>query len=84
MTTTNASTPSGTLIRKIHRQPVMPSSDVWPARKPPMTGPSTLEVPKTAMKYPWYFERSRGGTMSPMIASASDMRPPAPMPCSAR
>jgi hypothetical protein len=49
-----------------------------------MTGPSTLEVPNTAMKKPWYRERSRGGTMSPMIASASDIRPPAPMPCSAR
>jgi hypothetical protein len=37
-------------MKKIHRQPVSPSSEVWPARKPPMTGPSTLEVPKTAMK----------------------------------
>ena len=58
----------------------MPRIESWPARKPPMTGPSTLEVPKTAMKKPWYRERSRGGTMSPMIASASDIRPPAPMP----
>ena len=49
-----------------------------------MTGPSTLDVPKTAMKKPWYRERSRGGTMSPMIASASDIRPPAPMPWIAR
>ena len=49
-----------------------------------MTGPRTLEVPKTAMKKPWYLERSRGGTMSPMIARASDSRPPAPMPWIAR
>ena len=37
-------------MKKIQRQPLMPSSASWPAKKPPMTGPSTLEVPKTAMK----------------------------------
>ena len=56
----------------------------WPAKKPPMTGPSTDAVPNTARKYPWYLARSRGGTMSPMIARASENRPPAPRPCTAR
>jgi hypothetical protein len=44
----------------------------------------TLAVPNTARKKPWYLARSRGGTMSPMIASAIDIRPPAPMPWIAR
>ncbi len=31
-----------------------------------------------------YLARSRGDTMSPMIASTSVNRPPAPSPCTAR
>ena len=31
-----------------------------------------------------YLPRSRGGTMSAMIACAPTIRPPAPTPCSAR
>jgi hypothetical protein len=50
MTTAMATMPSGTLIQKIHRQPSMPRIESCPARKPPMTGPSTLDVPQTAMK----------------------------------
>jgi hypothetical protein len=42
--------PIGTLTRKTQRQPAMPSRVSWPAKKPPMTGPRTLEVPKTARK----------------------------------
>ena len=57
---------------------------VWPARNPPITGPSTLDVPNTARKKPWYRARSRGGTMSPMIVSARLIRPPAPRPWIAR
>ena len=51
---------------------------------PPMSGPTTLANAKTAPRYPWYFPRSRGATMSPMMAWASAMSPPAPAPCSAR
>ncbi len=36
------------------------------------------------MNQPWYLERSRGGTMSPTMAIAMDISPPAPMPCTAR
>jgi hypothetical protein len=50
VTTASARMPTGTLTRKTQRQPVTPSSDSWPARNPPTTGPSTLEVPKTARK----------------------------------
>ena len=49
-TTASAMAPSGTLTQKIQRHPVSPRMESWPARKPPMTGPSTEEVPKTAMK----------------------------------
>ncbi len=83
-TTRKASTPIGTFTRKTQRQPSMPRMLDWPASAPPMTGPSTLEVPNTARNMPWYLARSRGGTMSPMIASARDIRPPAPRPWKAR
>ena len=42
--TTSATMPIGMLMKKIQRQPG-PS-----AKKPPSTGPSTLDVPKTAPK----------------------------------
>jgi hypothetical protein len=42
--------PIGTLTRNTQRQPVTPSSVSWPARKPPTTGPRTLDVPNTARK----------------------------------
>ena len=42
LVTTSATMPIGTLMKKIHSQPG-PS-----AKKPPSTGPSTLEVPKVA------------------------------------
>ena len=42
--------PIGTLTRKTQRQPSMPRIVAWPAKKPPTTGPSTLDVPKTARK----------------------------------
>ncbi len=49
-TTNSATTPIGTLTRNTQRQPVMPMISDWPAKKPPTTGPSTLEVPNTARK----------------------------------
>ena len=49
-TTISAAMPIGTLTRNTQRQPATPSSTLWPAKKPPMTGPSTLEVPNIAMK----------------------------------
>ena len=83
-TTTKATRPMGTLTRNTHRQPVIPSRESVPAKKPPTTGPRTLAVPKTARKNPWYRARSRGGTMSPTIASARENSPPAPRPWTAR
>ena len=44
----------------------------------------TLDTPKTAPNAPWYLPRSRGGTMLPTMAWVSTMRPPPPIPCSAR
>ena len=49
-TTASATTPMGTLTRNTHRQPVTCRIGALPAKKPPMTGPSTLEVPNTARK----------------------------------
>jgi hypothetical protein len=83
-TSASETTPTGTFTRNTQRQPVIPRIDDWPASRPPITGPSTLDVPNTARKKPWYFARSRGGTMSPRIASASENRPPAPIPWNAR
>ena len=44
----------------------------------------TEAMPKVARKNPWYLARSRGASMSPMMARGSDIRPPAPRPCTAR
>jgi hypothetical protein len=49
-TIASATMPIGTLMRNTQRQPAMPSSVSWPAKKPPTTGPRTLELPKTARK----------------------------------
>ncbi len=37
-------------------------------------------IPKTAPKRPWYLPRSWGVNMSPMIASATGNKAPAPIP----
>jgi hypothetical protein len=42
--------PSGTLMRNTQRQPEIPRISGRPARNPPSTGPSTLDVPNTATK----------------------------------
>jgi hypothetical protein len=52
-TTTSATAPIGTLMRKIQRQPSMPRIVGAPARRPPITGPATLDVANTARKKPW-------------------------------
>ena len=44
----------------------------------------TVETPKTAPNSPWYLPRSRGGTMSPTTAIVVTIRPPPPIPWSAR
>ncbi len=49
-TTNNATTPMGTLTKKTHRQPVTDRISSAPESTPPMTGPSTLDVPNTARK----------------------------------
>jgi hypothetical protein len=74
----SAARPMGMFSQKIQRQPG-PS-----VKNPPSSGPATLETPNTAPNMPWYFPRSRGGMMSPMMASASAMSPPPPRPCTAR
>ena len=53
-------------------------------KKPPSSGPITVETPNTAPKNPWYWPRSRGGMMSPTTAIAVTMSPPPPMPWIAR
>ena len=53
-------------------------------KRPPSTGPSTLENAKTKPEYPSQRARSRGATRSPTAASGSAFNPPAPMPWIAR
>ncbi len=53
-------------------------------KKPPSSGPITVDTPKTAPKKPWYFPRSRGGMMSPITAIVTTMSPPPPSPWTAR
>ena len=50
MTMSSAPMPIGTLIRKTQRHPVM--NRIWfaPANSPPISGPTTDEMPKTAKK----------------------------------
>ena len=52
-TTASARMPIGTFTRNTQRHPVTCRISFVPAKKPPMTGPSTLDVPNTARKYPW-------------------------------
>ena len=49
-TTASAAMPIGTLTRKTQRHPATPRITACPAKKPPITGPRTLEVPNIAMK----------------------------------
>ena len=44
----------------------------------------TVATPKTAPSIPWYLPRSRNGMMSAISAIAVTIRPPAPIPCTAR
>src|SRR5664280_1741645 len=64
VTAMSAKMPTGMLMRKTQRQPVMPTTVGASEKNPPMIGPKTDDVPNTARKYPWYLARSRGGTMS--------------------
>lgn len=47
-TTNSAMMPIGTFTRNTQRQPVTPRMLSCPARKPPISGPATLEVAKVA------------------------------------
>ena len=49
-TMARAMMPIGMLIRKTQRHPVMNRMEGAPANSPPMSGPMTLEMPKTARK----------------------------------
>ena len=70
--------PMGRLTRK-HQ-----CHERWSVKKPPRSGPITVVTPKTAPRAPWYLPRSRSGTTSAISAVAVTMRPPAPIPCTAR
>ena len=52
--------------------------------KPPAAGPMIEATPKAAPIMPWYFPRSRGETMSPMIAWESGCMVPIPTPWTTR
>ncbi len=47
---------------------------------PPTSGPTTLHTAKVPAKRPWYFDRSRGSSRSPIVVCDRVMRPPAPIP----
>ncbi len=51
---------------------------------PPSSGPITVATPNTAPIAPWYLPRSRNGMTSAISAMAVTIRPPAPIPWSAR
>ncbi len=80
ITISRAMAPTGTLTKKTQRQPSTHKMVSAPANRPPTRGPITDAMPKVAKKKPWYLARSRGASMSPMMASGSDIRPPAPRP----
>ena len=50
ITMSRAMMPIGTLIRKTQRHPAMKRIWFAPANSPPMSGPMTEEMPKTARK----------------------------------
>ncbi len=58
--------------------------DRWSVNSPPSSGPITVVTPKTAPSAPWYLPRSRSGMTSAISAVAVTIRPPAPMPWTAR
>ena len=65
-------------MKKIARQVTLST------RNPPTSGPITVAAVTLIPITPWYLARCRGTTMSPMMATASAMIPPAPMPWIAR
>ena len=66
--------PMGKLTKKIQRHEVLSTI------APPISGPSTLLIVKTLVMNPTYLPRSRGGTMSPIMANESENNPPPPIP----
>jgi len=73
-----ATPPVGKLIQKHHLQ------DTWSVNTPPRRGPTTLAIPHVAPIKPPYLPRSRKETMSDMTIITSCMRPPPPIPWTAR
>ena len=73
-----ASTVSGSVTRKIERQPN------HSVRKPPATGPMVLPSTIMVARWPWKCPRSRTGTLSPISACDSVISPPPPRPCRQR
>jgi hypothetical protein len=73
-----AAIPTGRFTKKIHRHEALSTM------KPPISGPMIDAPAKTDPISPWYFPRSRGGTIIPTIASVSGKSPPAPTPWIAR
>jgi hypothetical protein len=69
---------TGTFTRKIQRQLVLSTMN------PPINGPTTLLNVKMLVMSPMYLPRSRGATTSPMMAKATAIKPPPPMPCTPR
>ena len=49
-------------------------------KKPPKTGPSIDEIPKTEANKPCIFPRARGGNQSAAKVRARTKRPPPPIP----
>src|SRR5437879_12472106 len=52
--------------------------------KPPAAGPTIEASPNDAPITPWYLPRSRGETLSPMMAWDRGIRKPMPAPCTKR
>ena len=73
-----ASTPNGTLTKKIHRQPI------WSVNQPPSTGPSAGPAMTPSPKMPCAAPRSAGVNDSNTTDCAFASSPPPAMPCNTR
>ena len=78
----NSTTPTGTLIRKMLRQPIPKAS--WVINQPPSSGPITAAVPLTAPTMPSTAARSRGAYSTCTLESICGTIIAAKPPCTMR
>ena len=75
---TNATTPTGTLMKKIHSQPGPSTS------RPPTTGPTRIATPAVAPQSAMAWPREAAGKVRVMTAIVCGVSIEAPRPCTTR